>query len=213
MRDDHTYIAFEGADGVGKSTLAAGFAGLNGMKTVAEPDGATAGIRPNGMAVPVSYAYSRLCRFYLEQTYDVAAARDDDPEPFSDIFGELDIDIGSDFRLDADASFDVYDNHFSSHNVAAILTDGRGDRLWIEHRYERDASESIHGTLAIKLTNRLNVRGEYERDLLAENDILKGAGVLYTSQCWALDFFYKIEDDDHSVSLNVNLMGLGGFGN
>jgi len=180
---------------------------------VAEKDAAMAGIRPNGMATPATYDYDRLCRFYLEQTYDIAAARDDEPEPFSDLFGELDIDIGSFFRLDADANFDVYGSHFSSHNVAAALADGRGDRLWIEHRYEREESESIHGMLAIKLTNRLTVRGEYERDLLADNDILKGAGFLYTSQCWAFDFFYKVEDDDRSVSLNVNLMGLGEFGN
>ena len=163
-------------------------------------------------ALPRAYEYSRFCRFYLEQTYDIAAAREDAPEPFSDIFGELDIDIGPYVHVDADAEFDPYDSHLSSHNVAAVLADRRGDRLWIEHRYERDASESLHATLALRLTGRLTARGEYERDLQADNDILKGAGFLYTSQCWAFDFFYSVEDDDQRVSFNLTLNGLGGFG-
>ena len=182
-------------------------------RSVSGKDDTQSGIRPKGEAAPPNYDYNRLARFYLEQTYDIAAARDDEPEPFSDIFGELDIDIGSYFRLDADASFDTYDSHFSSHNVAAVIADRRGDRLWIQHRYTRERKESLRGKLSIKLTKRLAVRGEYERDLRADNDILKGAGFLYTSQCWAFDFFYKVEDDDHSFSFNLNLMGLGGFGN
>ena len=185
-------------------------------KTIAEQDNAQPqpDIPPKGEAAPPTYDYNRLGRLYLEQTYDIAAARDDEPEPFSDIFGELDIHFGSYFRFDADASFDTYDSQFSSHNVAAIVADNRGDELRIQHRFERDESESIRCKLAIKLTHRLMVRGEYERDLEADNDILKGGGFLYTAQCWALDFFYSLEDDDdHSVSLNLHLMGLGGFGN
>ncbi len=42
-------------------------------------------------AAPQRFDYHRFCRFYLEQTYDIAAERDDDPEPFSDIYGELDV--------------------------------------------------------------------------------------------------------------------------
>ena len=175
-------------------------------------DATPAGSRQTDAVESGTFDYSQFGRFYLEQTYDIAAEREDAPEPFSDIYGELDIHIGSYFKFDADADFDPYDNHFSSHNMAAVIADHRGDRLWIEHRYERDESESIHAELAVRLTRRLTVRGEYERDLLADNDILKGAGFLYTAQCWALDFFYSVEDDDHRVAFNLNLMGLGGFG-
>ena len=67
--------------------------------------------------------------------------------------------------------------------------------------------------MALNLTGRLSVTGEYERDLLAEKDILKGAGFLYTAQCWAFDFRYTNEDGDHSFAFRLNLMGIGGFGN
>ncbi len=180
------------------------------------PPSITAAAPGEGLAqetVPAAYDYTRFCRFYLEQTYDIDAAKDDEPEPFSDLYGELDLSFGSYFSLDSDASFDTYANDFSSHNVAAVVNDYRGDRMRIEHRYERDENESIYGIVALNLTGRLSVTGEYERDLLAEKDILKGAGFLYTAQCWAFDFRYTNEDGDHSFAFRLNLMGIGGFGN
>ena len=131
---------------------------------------------------------------------------------FPDLYGELDLSFGSYLSLDSDADFDTYASHFSSHNVAAVVKDHREDRLIIEHRYERDENESVYGTVAVKLTGRLSVTGEYERDLLAEKDILKGTGFLYTAQCWAFDFRYTNEDGDHSFAFRLNLMGIGGFG-
>jgi LPS-assembly protein len=161
-----------------------------------------------------AYAYDRICRFYLEQTYDIAAERDDDDQPFSEIFAELDLHLGSYFNIDADADYNAYDGRFSAHNIAAAIVDRRGDRLWVQHRYEKDATESIQAALSVKLTQRITARAEYERDLLAEKDILMGAGFLYTAQCWGLDLRYAIEDEeDRSISFNLNLMGIGGFGN
>jgi LPS-assembly protein len=163
-------------------------------------------------STPQIYDYNRICRFYLEQTYDIAAARDDDPEPFSDIFGELDLYFGRYFSIDSDASFDTYDSRFSAHNLAASIKDHRGDRLWITHSYQKDEFESVRGTLLVKLTNRLTARGEYERNLFAKKDLLKGAGFLYTAQCWSVDFFFAREDVDNRFTFAINLMGVGGFG-
>jgi LPS-assembly protein len=163
-------------------------------------------------AAPETFDYRRFLRFYVEQTYDIAAERDDDPEPFSDVYGELEFDFGRYFKVDSDASFDTYESHFSSHNVAAAIADSRGDRLTVEHRYERDDSESIQGKLSVKLTGRLTARGEYERDLYDKEDIIKGVGFLYTAQCWSFDFFYAVEGEDNRFSFFINLTGIGGFG-
>ena len=190
------------------------------------PAAASTGIRPDSMdtktqqgtiqeepAVPATFDYQRFCRFYLEQSYDIEVERENEPEPFSDLYGELEFSFGRYLSLDSDASFDVYDSNFSSHNVGATIADHRGDRLWVEHRYEKDASESIRGTLSVKLSNRLTARGEYERNLSEKRDIIKGGGFLYTAQCWSVDFFYAREGEDNSVSFKINLMGIGGFGN
>ncbi|MBC2712381.1 MAG: LPS-assembly protein LptD [Desulfosarcina sp.] len=161
---------------------------------------------------PAPFDYNRFCRFYLEQSYDIAAAREDLPEPFSDIYGELDFNLGRYFIMDTDARYNTYDARFSTHNVGAAVVDHRGDRLWMEHRYEKDAYESIRGTLSVKITDHLTARGEYERNLLDERDIIKGAGFLYTAQCWSVDFFYAVEGADNKFSFFINLMGIGGFG-
>ncbi len=165
-----------------------------------------------GTPMPTSFNYHRFCRFYLEQSYDIAAARDDQPEPFSDIYGELEFNFGRYVAVDSNARYNPYDNNISSHNIGAAIADHRGDRLWIEHSYQKDAFESIRGTLSVKLTDRLTARGEYERNLLAKKDLLKGAGFLYTAQCWSVDFFYAREGEDNKFLFSINLMGIGGFG-
>ncbi len=158
------------------------------------------------------FDYQRICRFYLEQTYDIGAARRDDPEPFSDIYGELEVALGRYLGVDADASYDTYQTRFSSHNAGISVADNRGDRLWVEHRYTADINESIRSVLSVPVTDRLTVRGEYERNLLTDEEIIKGAGFVYTAQCWAVDFFYAVEGDDQRFSVFIDLTGLGGFG-
>ena len=165
-----------------------------------------------GTPTPTSFNYYRFCRFYLEQSYDIDAARDDQPEPFSDIYGELEFNFGRYVAVDSNARYNPYDNNISSHTIGAAIADHRGDRLWIEHSYQKDAFESIRGTLSVKLTDRLTARGEYERNLLAKKDLLKGAGFLYTAQCWSVDFFYAREGEDNKFLFSINLMGIGGFG-
>jgi LPS-assembly protein len=162
--------------------------------------------------VPQLYNYHRFCRFYLEQTYDIAAARDDQTHPFSDIYGELELALSRYLALDADASYDPYGSRFSSHNVSATLNDVRGDQLTVEHRYSKDLNESIRSTASLRLTDRLTLKGEYERNLLEGTDIVKGAGLIYTTQCWSLGFRYAVEGQDKQFGFLVNLAGLGGVG-
>jgi LPS-assembly protein len=166
------------------------------------------------------YSYARFCRFYLEQTYDIAAARDNASETLSDLFGELDFKLSRYFQLDADATYDVYDTRFSSHNVGVILSDLRGDRLRLEHRKkttikdsERSTvNESIRSALSINLTDSVQLSGIYERDLLEDQNITRGVGVLYKSQCWALGVYYTKEENDEKYDFLIDLSGIGRFG-
>jgi LPS-assembly protein len=163
--------------------------------------------------VPQLYNYHRFCRFYLEQTYDIAAARDDQSHPFSDIYGELELALSRYLALDADASYDPYGSRFSSHNVGATINDNRGDQLTVEHRYTLDLNESIRSTASFRMTDRLTLKGEYERNILDEKDIVKGAGFIYTAQCWSVGVRYAVEGQDKRFGFLINLAGLGGVGN
>ena len=76
-----------------------------------------------GTPTPASFNYHRFCRFYLEQSYDIAAARDDQPEPFSDIYGELEFNFGRYVAVDSNARYNTYDGNFSSHDIGAAIAD------------------------------------------------------------------------------------------
>ena len=161
---------------------------------------------------PVSYTYHQFCRFKLEQSYDINKAKKHDPEPFSLVNGELELVPGRYFSIDADATWSQYESDFLSHNVAVTISDNREDRLFVEHRYTRDSVESIYTNLLLKISDRLSVYTDYERNLHDGKDIRTGAGFLYETQCWSIDCSYEDEDGDRRYAFMVNLYGLGEFG-
>lgn len=194
------------------------------MPAPVPPDGGTQDGTKNGATqaapTPPSRAadavqaarYHQFCRIYLEQSYDIAAARENDPEPFSDVYGELNLNLGGRLIVDADATYAPYASRFSGHNVLVGVTDSRGDRLSVEHRYTTSVNESIRAALSVVVTERLTVRGEYQRNLLDEADLLRGIGFLYQAQCWSFDLFLSDEGGDKSVALLFSLAGIGEFG-
>ena len=156
--------------------------------------------------------YFEFCRIYLEQSYDIKAARDDEPDPFSVFYGELDLNFGRYFTIDADAKYDANESRFTAHSVLGRLVDWRGDKLTVEHRYKTSVNESIEMALAVVLTDRIAARVEYERNLLDEEPIVRGIGLLYQAPCWAVDLFFSEEGDDKRVSVRFNLTGIGDIG-
>jgi LPS-assembly protein len=158
-----------------------------------------------------TYNYQRFCRFFLEQSYDLNQ-EDDDARAFSDIFAELNVKYSRYLWFDWLARFDPYDTQFRNYNLSAVITDHRSDQLRLGHSYQKDVKESIRGSLSVKVTDRLKVIGEYERNLVANEDILKGIGFLYTSQCWSFEFFHAREGLNERYEFQINLLGLGGFG-
>ena len=161
---------------------------------------------------PISYTYNQFLRFKLQQSYDINKEKEDDPEPFSPIFGELDITPVRYFSIDADANWSHYDRRFRSHNVAATFWDKRGDRLFVEHRYSTNSVESIYTDFLFKVSDKLSMHTDYERNLLNKKDIKFGLGFLYQTQCWSLNFDYIDEENDRRYEFMINLFGIGAFG-
>ena len=161
---------------------------------------------------PYNYKYKQFCRFKIQQSYDFNKEKEDDPEPFSPILGELDVTPGRYFSIDADAEWSHYDRDFRSRNITLALWDERGDRLVVEHRYKIREQESIYTDLRLKLTNSVTAYAGYERDILEKEDIKRSVGFLYASQCWSLDFRYIDEENDQRYEFMVNLYGIGEIG-
>jgi LPS-assembly protein len=160
---------------------------------------------------PINHTYNQFLRFKLQQSYDINKEKEDNPEPFSPIFGELDITPVRYFLIDADAEWSHYDRRFRSHNVAATLWDKRGDRLFVEHRYTINSTESIYTEFLLKISERLSAHTEYERNILVDKDIKFGLGFLYETQCWSLNFRYIDEENDRRYEFMIDLFGIGAF--
>ncbi|MBW2603938.1 MAG: LPS-assembly protein LptD [Deltaproteobacteria bacterium] len=161
---------------------------------------------------PPSYDYNEFFRLKLEQSYDVNKEKEDDPEPFSPINGELELYPVKYFSVKADADWSHYDSNFRSRHVAARFWDTRGDKLSVDYRYERDTSETVYTNLGLKISDRLTMHGEYERNIFDSKDLKYGFGFLYETQCWSFDSYLTKEGDDLSFTFMIRLHGIGGIG-
>ncbi|MBW2003426.1 MAG: LPS-assembly protein LptD [Deltaproteobacteria bacterium] len=168
-----------------------------------------------------SYIYREFWRFKLEQSYDINEAKEDNPEgwannqekrPFSPIYGELELAPSNYFSMQADAEWCQYEDDFLSHNVAVNMSDTRGDRIFVEHRYTRNSSRSIYTDLLLKISDSLSAYSNYERNLYDRKRIKSSLGFLYKAQCWSIDVSYTHEGDDRRYTFMINLFGLGGLG-
>ena len=158
------------------------------------------------------YNYSQLLRFNLENSYDINKKLDDAPRPFSDVTATLDFVPHRYFSLYGDAIYNPYDHKMTGQNIAATIRDHRGDRLFVEHRWTRDSSESIYFDVLVKVTDELNLNGGYEQNLLTKKRIHSSAGVSYVAQCWSADMRYVDEVTDKRFEFSISLYGLGRIG-
>lgn len=183
----------------------------------------------NSDAGPASYM--QFCRFKLEQSYDFNEASENDSskwrngesrEPFTPVYMELELTPVPFVSLLADAEWSTYDDRFRSHNIGLRLSNRRGDKAYIEHRYNRDpedfdneddeevlATESIYASFRTNLTRGFSAYGAYEGNIAQNDDFETVVGLVYQSQCWAVDLSYADEDEEQKVALVVSLTGLG----
>ena len=161
---------------------------------------------------PPIYGYNEFLRFKLQQSYDINKEKEDDPEPFSPIHGELELYPARYFSVNADADWSHYDSNFRSRNLAASFWDMRGDKLSVDYRYQKDISETVYTNLELKVSDRLSIHGEHERNIFDGKDLKYGVGFLYETQCWSFDFNFTKEEEDLGFTFLIRLFGIGAIG-
>ena len=163
----------------------------------------------------------RLCRFKVEQSYDIGEEREKNrlkwsnkknKRPFSPIYCEVELNPADYFFLKAEAKWSPYEGDFQSRNIAACILNQRGDRAFVEHRYTEDSSESFYTDLSIKVSDRISAYSEYERNMHDGKSIKTGIGFLYTARCWSMNLDFCKEDNEIKYAFMINLYGLGGLG-
>jgi len=216
-KDQSELPSLDGIDRVAKinlitysltNTLTSKSKTISGQKSV----GPTDTPKDDGVVKSPSYAYNEFFRFKLEQSYDINKEKEDDPEPFSPIRGEIEIYPIRYFSIKADADWSHYDSDFRSRNIAATFWDMRGDKLFVDYRYQRDTSATVYTNLGLKISDRLSVRGEYERNIFDDKDLKYGFGFLYKTQCWSFDSNLTKEGDDLRFNFMIRLHGIGVIG-
>ncbi len=158
------------------------------------------------------YSYREFLRFLIEQGYDIHQADQIDPKPLVPLYAEIQLEPYRFLAFQADAEWSHYDNSFKSRNVGTMISDIRGDRLFVEYRYEANDSESVYTNLLLTLTDRLKAYTDYEQNIQNNTRIQSGVGMRYQSQCWSLDLRYIDGADDRKYIFSISLSGLGGFG-
>ena len=133
-------------------------------------------------------------------------------EPFSPIYGELELAPNKFLSVQADAEWSPYGNEVLSQNAALTIIDRRGDSAFVEHRFKNESRESIYTNLLLHLSDRISAYADYERNLHDGERIKLGLGLFYQSQCWSIDLQFTDEVGDRKYAFKVNLFGLGGFG-
>ena len=162
------------------------------------------------------YDYHQVCRIKLAQSYylnedgqEWAANGQHDLSP---VYGEIMFYPFPYFTLEADAQWSPYSNQFKSRNIAAAVSDQRGDRIVAEYRYTQDFNESLYANLTVKLTKNLLGYADYERNIYDGREIRNSIGIAYLASCWSVDVRYAREEGDRRYSFMINLYGLGGIG-
>ncbi|MDJ0781015.1 MAG: LPS assembly protein LptD [Desulfosarcinaceae bacterium] len=173
---------------------------------------------PSDAGLP-RYAYRQVARLKLDQDYDINAANDGDPEPWSDLRLDLELTPVQRLALTSEARWSVYDQLFTRYSIGGSLSDRRGDRVAVEYRQvlaDREAnvspSETLNSRALLRLRDGLDLRGTLEWDLFNDEVLEWLVGVTYTRQCWSLDLSHSVEDEDRRTYVTINLVGLGKIG-
>jgi LPS-assembly protein len=166
---------------------------------------------------PYSYKYKDFLRLKVEQGWDLTRSN----RALSPILGKLDFFPGKYISIDAETGWSVYGDGFVTHNIGASIWDKRGDRLFVDYRYDENIDEqgndkqnieSIYTKARVQVTNRLKIFGDYEYNLEEQQHIRTSTGFFYTTQCWSFYFNYVDEPEDTKYEFKIDLHGLGGFG-
>lgn len=155
---------------------------------------------------------------------------------FSDVSAKIEFSPSSLFSINSNVKWSPYDNRFSSHDSGMTIRDTRGDALEVWYRYERYQSdyplfeslisssesltynfdslpsESFFASLNTKITDAINIFFICEHSLAENKNIESHTGFYLDRPCWSMRLSYSENTEDRSLSLIVNLRGVGEFG-
>ena len=160
-------------------------------------------------------SYRQWANLTLSQSYDVAEKRREGKkkEPFEPLYAEMTLRPIPDLDFFGIAEWDHYDQALTFVDLSLELTvdraENRKDTFNIDYLYEKDDQESIGFWLNVNLAYGLSVGGSLERDLDFSQNVSTAYWLDYRRQCWGIKLVAEREDEETSVMVVFQLLGLG----
>ncbi len=167
--------------------------------------------------------YRQWAKLMLSQSYDIDEERNSDErgrddEPFEPLYAEMILRPWPNLYFFGAAEWDHYDEEIIfadfSLNLSVARSGGRRDRLALNYQYdeEEDRRESINFWFDVNLAYGLSAGSSLERDLDIGENISNRYWLQYQRQCWGIRFAAEKADEETSVMLEFQLLGLGDIG-
>ncbi len=156
--------------------------------------------------------YDEFAYVKLYQNYDIKKERDNESQPFSSLFLEIELNPFKYLALDMDLSWSPYDSDFKTLNIANTLSDNRGDSLITEYRYTTDIVQSVYSRLNISLIEGYLIYCAIERNLKSNRTVETQAGMTIEQACWTFKLFFSESRGENAITFLINLHGIGEFG-
>lgn len=173
--------------------------------------------------------YRDFCLFDLEQSYDFReATRNDDRDayprrPFSDIRAKLQLNLTSWLSLYSNTWFSPYETTFTEHEHTLEMRPQKGTSLFFGLDYRKELDEDIWrrdqralnvvrvgGTHKLSPSWRIGV--DIQQDIEDSEIIHQRLNVGYRHQCWGMDVEFERTEYENKVTVMLNLLQLGQFG-
>ena len=164
-----------------------------------------------------SFDFRRVLWLELSQDYGLDEETSDEETSdgssrFSPIRAKLEFSPWKMLTLKAETDWSTSENDFTYASASMNLTYPQGHNFTVEYIDSKGFSEYLRVTGRIKASDAWTLYGNYERDLLADQQVESGIGVIYESGCWSLDTGYTDDGEDHQFTFRITLKGLGGVG-
>lgn len=156
----------------------------------------------------------------LAQGYNIEEERKEvrpgeDREPFEPLNAELTVTPFSKINLFAETKWDHYDQEITYFDLSLALRINRSanriDRFHLSYQYTENNIKNINLWFNVNLIHGLSAGSSWARDLELRENISNRYWLQYQRQCWSFRLTTERENDETSVMLQIQFIGLGDF--
>ncbi len=155
--------------------------------------------------------YRDFLQFNIAHAFDMDQFRSDDQDPhyWGNVDTKVEVYPSKYLYLEADSSFNLYENRWDSINSLLKTMNRRGDSITVDYRFTHDLLKQVRGKFTVAVTKEWSVSYINHRDLDANSDFESIYEVAYQGQCWGIRAFYVDDIEERGYFLAFSL---GGFG-